>query len=166
VWKTACISVVCLSYSLGHIDHAVSHGFLKLVEALLQVYSCLFSHSTKLYAACHYQHSAVSLSCCITCKDICVQQSHMWLCKVQWFQINPECTPKKSIFVQSIPRKLVLRKNMNALIWIEAVIEYCFNYHFFSEFLLQRKHSHLDDLFVAQNIFITLVTYFVDDISH
>jgi len=34
------------------------------VEALLQIYSCFFSHSIKLRGL---PLSAVSLSCCITC---------------------------------------------------------------------------------------------------
>jgi len=28
-----------------------------------------------------YQHSAVSLSRCITCQGVCVQQSHMRICR-------------------------------------------------------------------------------------
>jgi len=32
-----------------------NNGFLKLVEALLQIYSCFFSHSIKLYVAYRYQ---------------------------------------------------------------------------------------------------------------
>jgi len=33
----------------------------------------------------------VSRSRCITCQDVCVQQSHAGL---TWFQRNPDCTPK------------------------------------------------------------------------
>ena len=50
MWKETCIRVAWSSYSLGHVDHILS-GFLKLVEALLQTYSCFFSHSIKLYVA-------------------------------------------------------------------------------------------------------------------
>jgi len=35
------------SYSLRHIAHT-NNGFFKLVEALLQIHSCFFSHSIKL----------------------------------------------------------------------------------------------------------------------
>ena len=35
-----------LSYSLGHVDQShTNNGFFKLVEPLLQIYSCFFSHS-------------------------------------------------------------------------------------------------------------------------
>ena len=34
-----------------------NNGFFKLVEALLQIYSCFFSHSMELYVAYHYQQS-------------------------------------------------------------------------------------------------------------
>jgi len=43
------------------------------MEALLQIHPCLFSHSMKLYVAYSFQQS---LSRCITCQDVCVQQSH------------------------------------------------------------------------------------------
>jgi len=81
VWNAACIRVVWLSYSLGHVDHsAQSHtnsGFFKLTKALLQIYSYFFF--TQYGTIRGLPLSAVLLSCCITCQHVCVQQSHAGL---------------------------------------------------------------------------------------
>jgi len=50
-----------------------NNGFFKLVEALLQIYSCFFSQYKTIRGS---SLSAMSLSRCITCQDVCVQPSH------------------------------------------------------------------------------------------
>jgi len=39
----------------ARLSHSHNNGFFTLVEALLQIYSCFFSHSMKLYVADRYQ---------------------------------------------------------------------------------------------------------------
>jgi len=45
--------------------------------------------------------STMSLSGCITCQDVCVQQSHVGL-EFSYFKINPDCTQKNNIHIRTI----------------------------------------------------------------
>jgi len=66
------------------------------MEALLQIYSCFFSHTIKPYVAYHnqqcYRFAALPAK-------MSVFSSHLQH-SIQLFQINPDCTLKKSMFVQ------------------------------------------------------------------
>ena len=54
---------------------------------------------------------------------------------IQWFQINPGCTPKKTYAYDKNPERLCYeQKHMSVLIWIETIIEYWFNYSSSSKF--------------------------------
>jgi len=55
-----------------------NNGFLKLVEALLQIYSCLFSHSVKLYVVYRYQqcHCLAALPAKMSMCNSHMQGSH------------------------------------------------------------------------------------------
>jgi len=55
---------------------------------------------------------------------------------------------------------------MSVLIWIETITEYLFNYGSFSEFPSAAQHKHVDDFLLLKTLFITLVTYAVDDTSN
>jgi len=55
-----------------------NNGFFKLVKALLQIYSCFFSHSTKLYVVYRYQqcHCLAALPAKISVFNYHMQGSH------------------------------------------------------------------------------------------
>ena len=65
------------SLTLRHIGLTRGHnnGFFKLVEALLQSTDSLMLLFTK-YNCTWLTAISISLSRCITCQDVCVQQSH------------------------------------------------------------------------------------------
>ena len=50
-WEPLDQAIHSASCSQSHIND----GFFKLVEAMLQIYSCFFSHSMKLYVGYRYQ---------------------------------------------------------------------------------------------------------------
>ena len=65
------------SLTLRPIGHTrTGNGLFKLVEALLQTHSCFFSQSTNVRGLPLSDSISMSLSRCITCQDVCVQQSH------------------------------------------------------------------------------------------
>jgi len=76
------------SLTLRHIGHTrTNNGFLKFVEALIYTHSCFFSQSINVrglpLSACHClaalsakTSAFMSLSRCIICQDVCVQQPH------------------------------------------------------------------------------------------
>jgi len=66
------------------------------VEALPQIYTCFFSHTIKLYVTYHNQqcYRFAALTAKMSVFNNHTQDS------IQLFQINPDCTSKKSMFVQ------------------------------------------------------------------
>ena len=146
-----------------------NNGFFKLVEALLHIYSCFFSHSVKLQYTWLTAISSVTVSLHYLPRCLCSTVT----CRtpILWFQINPDCTPKKTYSYNKNPERLCYeQKHMSVPVWIETTIEYWFNYSSTSKFFSAAQTfniwTQLDDLSVVQNVFITLVTYSVDDISH
>jgi len=54
---------------------------------------------------------------------------------IQWFQINPGCTPKKTYVYDKNPESLCYeQKHMSALFLMETIIEYWFNFSSLSKF--------------------------------
>jgi len=82
-----------------------NNGFFKLVEALLQINSCFFSHSIKLYVAYCYQRCDCRVA--ITRQNVCVQQSYAGLPYL--YNKNPE-------------NLCYEQKHMSVLVWIETII--------------------------------------------
>jgi len=56
----------------------INHGFFKLVETLLQIFTCFFSHNIKLYVAYRYQqcHCLAALPAKMSVFDNHMQSSH------------------------------------------------------------------------------------------
>ena len=101
------------------------------MEALLQIYSCFFSQSIKIYVAAAISSVTVSLHDLPRC--LCPVVTYR--APIQWFQINPGCTPKKTYAYDKNPESLCYeQKHMSVLIWIETIIEYWFNYSSSSKF--------------------------------
>ena len=86
-----------------------NNGFFKLVEALLQICSCCFSHSIKLYVACRYQQCdcLAALPAKISVFTCHMQGSHSIIPN------KPRLHPKKHIGTINVRKagKLVLRTN-------------------------------------------------------
>ena len=96
------------------------------MESLLQIYWYFFSHSIKIYVGLPL--SAVSLSRCITCPDVCVQQSHAGLPFSDYKQSRLH-TKTKPYSCNKNPESVCYeQKYMSVLIWIEKIIEYRFSY--------------------------------------
>jgi len=73
---------------------------------------------------------------------------------IQWFQINPDCTPKIPHSYNKNPESLCYeQKHMSVLIWTETIIKYRFNYSSSSKFSSAAKTLTSGWLFVAQDIF-------------
>jgi len=62
-----------------------NNGLFKLVEALLQIHPCFFSHSIQNYVPFRYQQTPTR---CIAYQDVCVQQSHAANRLLPLFEVN------------------------------------------------------------------------------
>jgi len=68
--------------------------------------------------------SAVSLSRCSTCQDVCVQLTHAGR-PFSDFKLNPDCTPKNPHLYNKNPESLRYEQiHMSVLLCIETIIEY------------------------------------------
>ena len=138
-----------------------NNGFFKLVEALLQIYSCFFSHSIKLCEAYRYQQCH-----CLAAKPakMFVFNSHM-----QGFHSvisnKPRLHTKKTYSYNKNPKSLGCeQKHMSGFIWIETIIEYWFNYTVVplpNFFCTATTNNNIWTTFLLlKTFFITLVTYY------
>ena len=94
MWIEACIRVVWLSYSLGHVDHSLTltMDFPTCGSTATDLRMVLFTQYKTIRGL---QLSAMSLSRSVSCQDVCLAVTSR--APIQWFQINPNCTRKKHI---------------------------------------------------------------------
>ena len=150
--KEACIRVVWLSYSLGVVD-----------QRWIIVTDLLFSHSINEILR---GLQLLALSCCITCQDVCVQQSHAGL-SFRDFKYTQVAQRKKTYSYNKNSESLCYeQKHMNVLIWIETINEHWFNYNSFSKFSAAQALTFRRHFLLLKTFFITLVKYSIVDISH
>jgi len=89
------------------------NGFFKLVEALLQIYSCFFSHSIKLYVAYRYEqcHCLAALPTKMSVFKSYIQGSHSVISN------KPRLRTKKTYAYDKNPESLCNeQKHMSVLI--------------------------------------------------
>ena len=116
-------------------------------------YTHAFFHSIKLSVAHRYQqcHCLAAFPAKMSVFNSHMQNVHSVISN------KPRLHTKNNIHAcNKNPESLYYEQEyMSFLIWTEMIIEYWFNYTEvpLPNFLLQCEHQHLDDIFVAHNVF-------------
>jgi len=162
VWKEACIRVLWLSYSPGHIDHSLTlaSDFSNLWKPCYR-----FTHAS-FHTGYNYTWITALTSVTVSLHYLpkCLCSTITCRAPIQWFQINLDFTPKKTYSYNKNPESLCYKQiHTSVLLCIETIIEYWFNYSSSFKFFFCSANIDIWMTFLLlKTFFITLVTYSVD----